>query len=104
MFHQRDCKRESEIERPKKRMKVSTKKGGKGAVDLDPYARPTSHQDADKNKLYDQCLNAPTPVRYLKPKDMKREAERQKTRVGKQRAAAGEGDTEERWETGDGSS
>ncbi|CAN0923000.1 hypothetical protein LINGRAHAP2_LOCUS33349 [Linum grandiflorum] len=63
---------------PKKKMKVSTKKGGKGAVDLDPSARPTSRQDADKNKLYDQCLNAPTPVRHLKPKELKREAERQK--------------------------
>ncbi|CAN0907779.1 hypothetical protein LINGRAHAP2_LOCUS24984 [Linum grandiflorum] len=63
---------------PKKRMKVSTKKVGKGSVDLDPSARTTSRQDADKNKLYDQCLNAPTPVRYLKPKDMKREVERQK--------------------------
>ncbi|CAN0907761.1 hypothetical protein LINGRAHAP2_LOCUS24970 [Linum grandiflorum] len=45
---------------------------------MDPSARPTSRQDTEKNKLYDQCLNAPTPVRYLKPKDMKREAERQK--------------------------
>ncbi|CAN1253521.1 hypothetical protein LINPERPRIM_LOCUS8341 [Linum perenne] len=57
-------------------MKVSTKKGGKGAVD--PSAPPTSRQDAEKNKLYDQCLNAPTPVRYLNPKERKREAERQK--------------------------
>ncbi|CAI0545582.1 unnamed protein product [Linum tenue] len=63
---------------PKKRMKVSTKKGGKGAVDPDPSARPTSRQDQEKYKLYEQCINAPTPVRYLKPKDMKREAEREK--------------------------
>ncbi|CAI0545583.1 unnamed protein product [Linum tenue] len=59
-------------------MKVSTKKGGKGAVDPDPSARPTSRQDQEKYKLYEQCINAPTPVRYLKPKDMKREAEREK--------------------------
>ncbi|KAJ0018464.1 hypothetical protein Pint_11160 [Pistacia integerrima] len=31
-----------------------------------------------KQKLYEQCLNAPTPVRYLSPKDRKREIEREK--------------------------
>ncbi|KAJ0081593.1 hypothetical protein Patl1_11309 [Pistacia atlantica] len=32
----------------------------------------------EKQKLYEQCLNAPTPVRYLSPKDRKREIEREK--------------------------
>ncbi|KAM7279272.1 hypothetical protein ACFE04_006406 [Oxalis oulophora] len=33
---------------------------------------------SEKEKLYDQCLKAPSPVRYLSPKDKAREAEREK--------------------------
>lgn len=32
----------------------------------------------DKTRFYTDCLNAPTPVRYLTPKDRAREAEREK--------------------------
>lgn len=60
----------------KKRSKVTTKKGAKS--DQDPSSRPTSRHDAEKYRLYEECINAPTPVRYLKPKDRKREAEREK--------------------------
>ncbi|EEF39229.1 uncharacterized protein LOC8265531 [Ricinus communis] len=59
---------------PKKKNKVTTKKGPKGQ---DPSAQSPSHQSA-KNNLFEQCLNAPTPVRFLKPKEQAREAERQK--------------------------
>ncbi|CAE6185204.1 unnamed protein product [Arabidopsis arenosa] len=31
-----------------------------------------------KQKLYDQCINAPCPVRYLRPKEREREAKREK--------------------------
>ncbi|KAI4355177.1 hypothetical protein L6164_003973 [Bauhinia variegata] len=59
-----------------KRSKISTKKGapegktgggGRGFLERQ-----------EREKLYDQCLNAPTPVRYLLPKQRAREAEREK--------------------------
>ncbi|CAK7324431.1 unnamed protein product [Dovyalis caffra] len=61
----------------KKRSKVITKKGKKSDPE-DPSSKPLSRQDSEKYRLYDQCINAPTPVRYLKPKDRAREAEREK--------------------------
>ncbi|XP_031272449.1 uncharacterized protein LOC116130894 [Pistacia vera] len=54
-----------------KRNIVTTKKGSASKSEK-PYM-----PDA-KQKLYEQCLNAPTPVRYLSPKDRKREIEREK--------------------------
>lgn len=54
-----------------KRSKISTKKDS-SAKAAKPYAPD------EKQRLYDQCLNAPTPVRYLSPQDRKREAEREK--------------------------
>ncbi|XP_044494966.1 uncharacterized protein LOC123217938 [Mangifera indica] len=53
-----------------KRNKISTKKGSSAAAK--PYVPD------EKQKLYEQCLNAPTPVRYLTPKERKREIEREK--------------------------
>ncbi|KDP46810.1 hypothetical protein JCGZ_24019 [Jatropha curcas] len=58
---------------PKQRSKISIKKG------QDPSKAPAvSRQDAEKYRLYEQCINAPTPVRFLKPKEREREAEREK--------------------------
>ncbi|WCJ31203.1 copper ion binding [Euphorbia peplus] len=53
----------------KKRNKITTKKS-------DPSSQ--SRLDPTSNALYEQCLNAPTPVRFLKPKERAREAQRQK--------------------------
>ncbi|KAF5738351.1 Copper ion binding isoform 1 [Tripterygium wilfordii] len=58
-----------------KRSKISTKKGAQGGDSAEPKRRP---QDDAQQRLYDQCINAPTPVRYLKPKEKAREAEREK--------------------------
>ncbi|XP_022147522.1 uncharacterized protein LOC111016425 [Momordica charantia] len=57
-----------------KRSKITIKKGG---------AAPSKggggrKMPPEQEKLYDQCLNAPTPLRFLKPKDREREAEREK--------------------------
>ncbi|KAI5571276.1 hypothetical protein POPTR_011G098000v4 [Populus trichocarpa] len=60
----------------KKRSKVTTNKNKKSGSQ-DP-SRSFSRQDSERNRLYDQCINAPAPVRYLKPKDRAREAEREK--------------------------
>jgi hypothetical protein len=57
-----------------KRAKVTTKKGSGGP----PVSAEPKGPMNDKEKLYDQCLNAPTPVRFLNPKDKQREAEREK--------------------------
>ncbi|KAH7571334.1 hypothetical protein ACOSP7_013796 [Xanthoceras sorbifolium] len=55
-----------------KRSKITTSKKDLAANAAKPYVPD------EKQKLYDQCLNAPTPVRYLTPKDKKREIEREK--------------------------
>lgn len=55
-----------------KRSKVTTKKGSS------PAKGAKAHAPDEKQRLYDQCLNAPTPVRFLTPKDKKREIEREK--------------------------
>ncbi|KAK2644792.1 hypothetical protein Ddye_019987 [Dipteronia dyeriana] len=57
-----------------KRSKITTKKdaSAKSGAAAKPYVPD------EKQKLYEQCLNAPTPVRYLTPKDKKREIEREK--------------------------
>ncbi|MED6137875.1 hypothetical protein PIB30_069101 [Stylosanthes scabra] len=56
-----------------KRSKITTKKPGS---ELKPG--PGSKEQQEREKLYDQCLQAPTPVRYLKPKEREREIEREK--------------------------
>ncbi|OMO55845.1 hypothetical protein CCACVL1_26961 [Corchorus capsularis] len=58
-----------------KRSRIATKKG-KGAA-ADDFPKGGRVVD-EKQKLYEQCLNAPTPVRYLPPKERAREAEREK--------------------------
>lgn len=57
---------------PLKRSKLTTKKGGGGGGDSG--RRGPSETEA----LVDACLNAPTPLRHLKPKQRAREAEREK--------------------------
>ncbi|KAK4787748.1 hypothetical protein SAY86_011581 [Trapa natans] len=58
-----------------KRSKVTTKKGGAA----DPAAKGGSKRGpSEAESLVDACLNAPTPVRYLTPKERAREAEREK--------------------------
>ncbi|MED6217975.1 hypothetical protein PIB30_022732 [Stylosanthes scabra] len=56
-----------------KRSKITTKKPGS---ELKPG--PGSKEQQEREKLCDQCLQAPTPVRYLKPKEREREIEREK--------------------------
>ncbi|XP_047314960.1 uncharacterized protein LOC124918930 [Impatiens glandulifera] len=61
-----------------KRSKVTIKKGGKPATTetVEKY-----REDSEKgrfNKMLDECLNTQAPIRHLKPKEVKREAEREK--------------------------
>lgn len=61
---------------PLKRSKVTTKKG---LGDAPPTGGGKSHSEKDRlEKFYDRCLNAPTPIRYLTPKQREREAQREK--------------------------
>ncbi|GLT44501.1 hypothetical protein SLA2020_183920 [Shorea laevis] len=60
---------------PLKRSKIS-KKGGP-QKDGDSSEKGGRIQD-EKQRLYHECLNAPTPVRHLTPKERAREAEREK--------------------------
>ncbi|MBA0644383.1 hypothetical protein Goklo_028552, partial [Gossypium klotzschianum] len=62
---------------PLKRSKISTKKG-KGGAALDDSLPKGGRIPDEKQKLYEQCLNAPTPARHLSPKERAREAEREK--------------------------
>lgn len=55
-----------------KRSKITTKKDSSSAKGAKAYTPD------EKQRLYDQCLNAPTPVRFLTPKEKKREIEREK--------------------------
>ncbi|KAJ4841197.1 hypothetical protein Tsubulata_047784 [Turnera subulata] len=68
---------------------VNTKKGKSpsGGGD-DDGACVFSRQDQEKFRLYEDCINAPTPVRFLKPR--------------KQSPDQGEGDPQERQEAGHG--
>ncbi|XP_050381650.1 uncharacterized protein LOC126798670 [Argentina anserina] len=59
---------------PLKRSKITTKKG---AADGAPKGAGGKRY-AEREKFYEQCLSAPTPVRYLTEKERNREAERAK--------------------------
>ncbi|XP_038906439.1 uncharacterized protein LOC120092349 [Benincasa hispida] len=61
---------------PLKRSKITVKKGG--ATSKGGGGGGGRKIPPEQEKLYDQCLNAPTPLRFLKPKDREREAEREK--------------------------
>lgn len=69
---------------PLKRNKLSTKKGGgktpgaAGAGDGEEATKGKGRISDEKQKLYEQCLNAPCPVRSLTPKEASREAQREK--------------------------
>ena len=61
---------------PLKRSKITIKKGGAASV-----GKGGAKGSSEKQKLeqfYDRCLNAPTPVRHLTPKERAREVERAK--------------------------
>ncbi|XP_010439515.1 PREDICTED: uncharacterized protein LOC104722947 [Camelina sativa] len=60
---------------PLKRNKLTIKKGGGGGEEA---GKGKGRISDEKQKLYDQCINAPCPVRYLRPKDIEREAKREK--------------------------
>ncbi|KAI4338380.1 hypothetical protein MLD38_023446 [Melastoma candidum] len=60
---------------PLKRSKITTKKGGGGASAGGGGGR---RGPSESEALVDACLNAPTPLRYLKPKQRAREVEREK--------------------------
>ncbi|KAF8112179.1 hypothetical protein N665_0066s0053 [Sinapis alba] len=71
---------------PLKRNKISTKKGGGGSsggggggsADGEEAVKGKGRISDEKQKLYEQCLNAPCPVRPLTPKEAEREAQREK--------------------------
>ena len=52
-------------------MKGTTESGGVGGG-------RGSRERQERELLYEQCLNAPTPIRYLTPKQRAREVEREK--------------------------
>ncbi|CAH2078396.1 unnamed protein product [Thlaspi arvense] len=57
-----------------KRKKASMRKGGGG----EEAGKGNGRVSDEKQKLYDQCINAPCPFRYLRPKEREREAMREK--------------------------
>ncbi|CAA7054611.1 unnamed protein product [Microthlaspi erraticum] len=68
---------------PKGKSKLKTRqalkrfnKGGGG--NGEEAGKGRGRNSDEKQKLYDQCINAPCPVRYLKPKEREREAMREK--------------------------
>lgn len=67
---------------PLKRNKLTTKKGGGGgggaAGEGDEAVKGKGRISDEKQKLYEQCLNAPCPVRHLSPQEIEREAQREK--------------------------
>ncbi|CAB79114.1 hypothetical protein [Arabidopsis thaliana] len=56
-----------------KRNKLTIKKGGGNGG-----GRGGDEVDKGKGRISDQCINAPCPVRYLRPKEREREARREK--------------------------
>ncbi|CAL5196009.1 unnamed protein product [Lathyrus oleraceus] len=58
-----------------KRSKVTVKKTGS---EPKPGIPTGSREKQEKERLYNQCIDAPTPLRHLKPKQREREAEREK--------------------------
>ncbi|CAI8607627.1 unnamed protein product [Vicia faba] len=58
-----------------KRSKVTVKKTGS---EPKPGIPTGSREKQEKERLYNQCIDAPTPLRHLKPKQREREEEREK--------------------------
>ncbi|XP_058743925.1 uncharacterized protein LOC131639276 [Vicia villosa] len=58
-----------------KRSKITVKKTGS---EPKPGTPTGSREKQEKERLYKQCIDAPTPLRHLKPKQREREAEREK--------------------------
>ncbi|XP_057499729.1 uncharacterized protein LOC130783938 [Actinidia eriantha] len=66
-----------------KRSKVSTKKG----KTTEPSEKPKGRRTSEYEKMVRDCLDASAPVRHLKPKEIAREAEREKMGlISKERA------------------
>ena len=61
---------------PLKRSKITTKKGTAESGGVG--GGRGSRERQERELLYEQCLNAPTPIRYLTPKQRAREVEREK--------------------------
>ncbi|KAK6120577.1 hypothetical protein DH2020_045673 [Rehmannia glutinosa] len=59
---------------PLKRSKVTTKKGSAP----DPSQKEGPRKRSEFDEMVDQCLTATPPLRFLKPKEKSREAEREK--------------------------
>ncbi|QCE02633.1 uncharacterized protein LOC114166599 [Vigna unguiculata] len=58
-----------------KRSRITTKKSGSASQTGAP---PMSRERQERENLYERCLQAPTPLRYLTPRQREREAEREK--------------------------
>ncbi|XP_061349847.1 uncharacterized protein LOC133295076 [Gastrolobium bilobum] len=58
-----------------KRSKITVKKAGSDSKSGPPVG---SRERQERELLYEQCLNAPTPVRYLTKNQRERESEREK--------------------------
>ncbi|KAG5009116.1 hypothetical protein HKD37_07G018285 [Glycine soja] len=56
-----------------KRSRITTKKPGSATA-----GPPMSRERQERERLYEQCLQAPTPLRHLTQKEREREAEREK--------------------------
>lgn len=61
-----------------KRSKITVKKAGADSKDGGPPSGRGSRERQERELLYEQCLKAPTPVRYLSPKQRAREVQREK--------------------------
>ncbi|KAA8516129.1 hypothetical protein F0562_019308 [Nyssa sinensis] len=62
---------------PLKRSKITTKRGTGTAVE-EPSPKGGHGRTNELTQMIDNCLNASAPVRFLKPKEKEREAEREK--------------------------
>ncbi|CAH8385818.1 unnamed protein product [Eruca vesicaria subsp. sativa] len=76
-------KGKTKLKTPLKRNKLSTTKKGSGSKPPgsesgDEPAKGKTRISDEKQKLYEQCLNAPCPIRSLTPKEAQREAQREK--------------------------
>ncbi|KAG4938096.1 hypothetical protein GLYMA_16G029400v4 [Glycine max] len=57
-----------------KRSRITTKKPGSAIA----AGLPMSRERQERERLYEKCLQAPTPLRHLTPKQRERESEREK--------------------------
>ncbi|KAK3004998.1 hypothetical protein RJ639_017867 [Escallonia herrerae] len=67
-------KGKAKVGQPLKRSKITTKKGAAE----EPPAKGGGSRKTELDQMIDNCLKASAPVRFLKPKERAREAEREK--------------------------